>query len=121
MTEIDKSKAIKADMKKLKDTLREIPADKLKMADGLISNAAFMAATLQELKEEINSRGAITEYNGNPVENPVLKSYNTMINRYAGVMAQLLNLLPKEIKDTVRGEENTKVAELKAFIGGGGK
>ena len=116
MTEIEKDKAIKKEMTKLKGTLKNIPKDKIKMAEGLISNAAFMAVTLQELKQEINERGAITTYNKNPVENPATKSYNTMINRYSSIMSQLLALLPKEEQPDAAKQIDPKEEQLKQFI-----
>lgn len=103
-------------MTKLKGTLKNIPKDKIKMAEGLISNAAFMAITLQELKQEINERGAITTYNKNPVENPATKSYNTMINRYSSIMSQLLALLPKEEQPDAAKQIDPKEEQLKQFI-----
>lgn len=86
------------------------------MAEGLIGNAAFMSVTLDELKDEINSRGALTTYNKNLVENPATKSYNTMINRYSAVMAQLLNLLPKDEQPIAAKQVDPKEEKLKKFI-----
>lgn len=125
LSEIEKDKAIKKEIKKLEETLRDIQKDKIKMAEGLIANAAFMSVTLQELKKEINSNGAITLYNKNPVENPATKSYNTMINRYSSVMSQLFNLMPKEDRETNQNKDDSKsdskISELKAFVTGGSK
>ncbi len=123
MAEFNKDKEIKKEIKKLKDTLKEIPKDKIKMAEELISNAAFMSVTLKELQQEVNDRGAITTYNKNPVENPATKSYNTMINRYSSVMSQLLNLLPKDDNKNENSDKplNVKEEALKAFVTGGSK
>lgn len=100
----------------LRKALKNIPEDKMSIATGLMDNAAFMLVTLDELKDEINSRGAFVTYNKNLVENPAMKSYNTMINRYSGVMAQLLNLLPKDEQADVSKNVDKKAAALKDFI-----
>jgi hypothetical protein len=100
----------------LRKALKNIPEDKMSIATGLMDNAAFMLVTLDELKDEINDRGAFVTYNKNLVENPAMKSYNTMINRYSGVMAQLLNLLPKDEQADVSKNVDKKAAALKDFI-----
>ena len=113
---MNKETKIQDEYTKLRKTLRLVPPEKIQMAEGLISNAAFMSITLDELKDEINSRGALTTYNKNLVENPATKSYNTMINRYSAVMAQLLNLLPKDEQSTATQQVDTKAEKLKEFI-----
>ena len=116
MGENTKNSKIQDEYSKLRKTLKAVPAEKIQMAEGLISNAAFMAVTLDELRDEVNSRGALTTYNKNIVENPATKSYNTMINRYSAVMAQLLNLLPKDEQSTATQQVDTKAEKLKEFI-----
>lgn len=112
---MSKETKINDEYTKLRKTLRLVSPEKIQMAEGLISNAAFMSVTLDELKDEINSRGALTTYNKNLVENPATKSYNTMINRYSAVMAQLLNLLPKEDQGAAQ-QTNPKEEKLEKFI-----
>ena len=111
-----KNNKINDEYVKLRKTLKNVTPDKIQMAEGLIGNAAFMSVTLDELKDEINSRGALTTYNKNLVENPATKSYNTMINRYSAVMAQLLNLLPKDEQPIAAKQVDSKEEKLKKFI-----
>jgi phage terminase small subunit len=111
-----KEQRINDEYAKLRKTLKNVTPDKIQMAEGLIGNAAFMNVTLDELKDEINSRGALTTYNKNLVENPATKSYNTMINRYSAVMAQLLNLLPKDEQPIAAKQVDSKEEKLKKFI-----
>ena len=111
-----KEQRINDEYAKLRKTLKNVTPDKIQMAEGLIGNAAFMSVTLDELKDEINSRGALTTYNKNLVENPATKSYNTMINRYSAVMAQLLNLLPKDEQPIAAKQVDSKEEKLKKFI-----
>lgn len=72
---------------------------------GLIEEAAFMRATLKELKESIDTNGPIDEMPQGEYsilrEHPALKSYNTMIQRYSHIIKQLTDLLPKEEQKVV--------------------
>ncbi len=114
MNENETKYKIQEEYAKLRKTLKNVPEEKIKMAEELIGNAAFMAVTLRQLQDEIDKTGPISEYNHRAVENPAVKSYNTMVNRYSNVMAQLLNLLPKA--DQEKTVETAKQKELKRFI-----
>lgn len=95
----DKDKAIKKEMLRLKRILKDIDDNRKKSAEGLIQEAAFMRATLQELKQLVDENGPIDEMPQGDYtilrEHPALKSYNTMIQRYNTVCKELINLLPK--------------------------
>lgn len=74
-------------------------ADKVtkEAAKTLVERAAFMAATLDELQEDISRNGAvIVATNGNGFEikqeNPAQKSYNAMIKNYNSTIVALNNL-----------------------------
>mgnify|MGYP000885549168 FL=1 len=110
----DKQNEIQTEYSKLRKTLKNVPSEKIQMAEELIGNAAFMAVTLRDLQETIEETGPIVEYNHGKVESPAIKSYNTMINRYSGVMSQLLNLLPKD--DSEKAVETANQKKLKQFI-----
>lgn len=111
LTEIEKDKAIKRELKKLKDIFKNLPDNKKKLCSSLIDNAAFMAVTLKALSDEINAMGAVYEmHNGKQqmfCENPAQKSYNTMINRYTAVIKQLLDLLPESQQEATQDELTT--------------
>lgn len=102
---MEKDKIIKKEISKFKKFLKDLPKNKMTAAEGLIQEAAFMRATLQELKATIDEDGPIDIYvqgeNEYPREHPAVKSYNTMIQRYTTVCKELFNLLPKEGPKTV--------------------
>lgn len=95
-TNFEKDEVIADEIVKLSDCFKNIPTDKRKIVDGLISNAAFMFATLQELALYSDKYGVV-EHTADGVgtkESSAIKSYNTMINRYNTVIKQLCDLLP---------------------------
>lgn len=96
-----KEKEIKKEIGRLKRILKDIEKNKKLSAEGLIHEAAFMRVTLQELKEDINKKGAIDEMPQGDYsilrESPAVKTYNTMIQRYTTVCKELFSLLPKEL------------------------
>ncbi|WP_231701770.1 P27 family phage terminase small subunit [Crassaminicella thermophila] len=98
----EKDKAIKKEISRLKRILKELDKNKRDSAEGLIQEAAFMRATLQELKKSIDKNGPIDEMPQGKYsilrEHPALKSYNTMIQRYTTVCKEIFNLLPKEVQ-----------------------
>lgn len=97
----EKDKRINAEIKRLKKILEDLPEDKQSIAEGLISEAAFMRATLEDLKEDINENGVVDEMPQGSYsikrESPAVKTYNTMVQRYNGTCKELFNLLPKDV------------------------
>ncbi len=97
-----KDKAIKKEIARLNKILADVDDKKRKTAEGLIEESAFMRATLQELKQEIDINGPIDEMSQGDYsilrEHPALKSYNTVIQRYTNIIKQLLDLLPKDVQ-----------------------
>ncbi|MED4530923.1 hypothetical protein [Metabacillus fastidiosus] len=100
---IEKEKEIKKEAARLKRIFKELDANKKSASEGLIQEAAFMRATLTQLKEDINLNGTIDEMEqgGYSImrESPAVKTYNTMIQRYTTVMKELLSLFPKEVPE----------------------
>lgn len=95
-----KQKEIKREIAKLKKLLANLSPDKKRAAEGLIQEAAFMRATLGELRAIIDRDGPLDLFEQGDYaynrEHPAVKSYNTMIQRYSAVMKQLIELLPNE-------------------------
>lgn len=117
---MEKEKRIKKEISKLKKIFSGLSETKKKLCESLIENAAFMAVTLEELQKTIKDEGAIGEFtNGNGFgvlqEHPAQKTYNTMINRYASVMKQLIDMLPNAEED----EKNNAGEALAAFVAKG--
>lgn len=112
---VAKDRQTKNEIARLTKIFKDIDKNKKLSAKGLIEEAAYMKSTLKELKSFIDENGAIDEMQQGSYtilrENPALKSYNTMIQRYTTVIKELINLLPKDIqKETSDGFDE--------FVGG---
>jgi hypothetical protein len=98
--EIAKDAIIKKEVTRLTKLYKNIEGNKKEVADGIIQEAAFMRATLGELKVMIDAAGPIDEMPQGEYsilrEHPAVKIYNTMIQRYTSAIKQLTDLLPKE-------------------------
>lgn len=99
---IEKDKLVKREAARLTKLFKDIERVRRLSTNGLIEEAAFMKATLIELKIEIDKDGPIDEMSQGEYsilrEHPALKAYNTMVQRYAGTLKQLTDLLPKEVQ-----------------------
>ena len=97
---VSKDTLVNREINRLTNLFKDIDANKRLTAKGLIEEASFMKATLQELKEMIDEHGPIDEMPQGEYsilrEHPALKSYNTMVQRYTNIINQLTNLHPKE-------------------------
>ena len=97
---VSKDTLVNREINRLTNLFKDIDANKRLTAKGLIEEASFMKATLQELKEMIDEQGPIDEMPQGEYsilrEHPALKSYNTMVQRYTNIINQLTNLHPKE-------------------------
>lgn len=97
---VSKETLVNREISRLTNLFKDIDANKRLTAKGLIEEASFMKATLQELKEMIDEQGPIDEMPQGEYsilrEHPALKSYNTMVQRYTNIINQLTNLHPKE-------------------------
>ncbi len=106
---LEKDKVIKKEISRLNRILKEVDINKKKSVEGLIHEAAFMRATLQELKISIDENGPIDEMQQGDYtilrEHPALRSYNTMIQRYNAVCKEILGLLPKAEAKKVEADE----------------
>lgn len=95
-----KDEVIKKEVQRLKKIYKDLEGKRKQTAEGLIQEAAFMRATLGELKDLIDLNGPIDEMQQGEYsilrEHPAVKTYNTMIQRYSGITKQLTDLLPKE-------------------------
>ncbi len=93
MTDLNKEKRIKKELNKFKKFIKDLELQDKNMAMNLIEELAFMKVTLEDLKEEVNESGVVTEMPQGEYsimrENPALKSYNTMIQRYNQTLKQL--------------------------------
>ena len=99
---LDKEKKIKQEINRVKKLYKDFPKDKVKALDGLIQEAAFMKISLEEMREDllVNGLTEIFEQGSQKFdrERPQVKIYTTFMQRYSGVMKQLIDLLPEEKK-----------------------
>lgn len=103
-----KDEIIKAEKRKLSGIYSRLDKKTKKAVDSLIDEAAFMAASLYELRQIIDQKGYTEEYQNGANQKGVKKCseveiYNTMIKNYMSTVKQLTDLLPKE-QDKVKLE-----------------
>lgn len=103
-----RKKIVSPNITDLADMVNLIPADRKPMAETLAGEIAFMARTLDALKQTVTERGAVDMYqNGTQSfmrESPALKAYNTTVQRYSLLYKQLAELLPKGPVEPFNGE-----------------
>lgn len=101
--DLTKDEKIKRVLRQIRMLFKDMPGNQAKLNSDLFEQAAFMKVTLEELRERINTEGAVIKgKNGNGFnisqEHPAQKSYNTMIKNYLAVMAKLNEMLPPEAR-----------------------
>lgn len=100
---VQKNKAIKKELNRLKKLFQDLPENKKKISEKLIDNAAFMSVSLEELKKDIILYGVKETYvNGKEQfgfkESIESKTYNITIKNYMAIIKQLNEMLPEEKK-----------------------
>lgn len=100
MAELTKEQRISKEVNRLKKLFTVIPKNTLQSVMSLISNAAFMAVTLEDLQKTINKEGAVSKYqNGEnqwgTKKSPEVEIYNSMIKNHSSLIKQLTDLIPK--------------------------
>lgn len=101
--ELTKEEKINKEIKRLNNILKDVEVKKRKTLEGLIEEAAFMRATLEELRQNIDKNGVIDEMPQGEYsilrESPYVKTYNSMIQRYTTINDKIMALLPKNIEE----------------------
>ena len=89
--------------------LEKIPSESHTIAFKLIEELNWMQQTLAKLKNEVDSKGVIDQYqNGNAKDSVALKAYNTTVQRYGN--------LYKQLSDMMTLQEPLEADELITFI-----
>lgn len=101
-----KDEIIKAEKRKLSGIYTRLDKKTKKSTDSLVEEAAFMAASLYELRQIIDEKGYTEEYQNGANQKGIKKCaeveiYNTMVKNYSSVVKQLTDLLPKDQGKTV--------------------
>lgn len=99
-----KEEIIKAEKRKLSGIYTRLDKKTKKAVDSLVGEAAFMAASLYELREKINEKGYVEAYQNGANQKGIKKCseveiYNTMIKNYSSVVKQLTDLIPKKTEN----------------------
>lgn len=104
---------IEVKKKKIKRLFKELPAEKMQFAEGLIYQFAVVSVTLERLADEINNGDLIEDFVQGAQklrrESPALKSYNSTVKSFATLSKSLLDLLPEK-------ERKQAGNELMSFI-----
>ena len=98
---MDKDKIIKTEMARYRKIYKDTDPNKKLFVEKLYTEAAYMYATLKELRDKVNKDGAVIKaINGNgfetTTEHPAQKSYNTTIKNYSMIIKQLDEMVPKK-------------------------
>ena len=96
-----KEEIIKAEKRKLAGIYTRLDRKTKRSVDSLVDEAAFMAASLYELRKIIDEKGYTEEYQNGANQKGIKKCseveiYNTMIKNYSSVVKQLTDLLPED-------------------------
>ena len=109
LSRIERDKEISKEVKKLEKIFKNVEADKVKLVQGLIENAAFLRVTLYELREIMLETGTIENFkNGSQEmlrEHPAMKNYSTLLKNYTTIMKQLFDVLPNGGAGTAEKDE----------------
>lgn len=99
----------------------DLSENELKVAAGLIDQAAFLSVTLEDLAESITKNGTIEEYtNGKNQSGRKISSdaklYNSLVAKYTAITTKLLQLVPKAKTEKPERKEQEKnaAADLEA-------
>lgn len=106
----DNDKQVTKERERLLEIYKDIPGDKLKVAEGLIIQAARLRVMLNYMWQDIQDNGEYDMFQQSDKappyerERPVARLYTTRDQSYQRVIKQLTDLLPKESNE----DENKK-------------
>lgn len=113
--ELSINERIEKEVRRLKKIYKEVGKDKEAIIEGLIQRAAYMRITLEDWEKDILQNGYYEMFTQSEKtepyerERPVARLYNTMNKNYQGIIKQLTDLVPKEVKVV---EENDGFADF---------
>ena len=91
---------------RLSEMIEAVPAEKQVVAQKLLDEIVFMADMLIQLRASIREKGPLDLFEQGKQkilrENPALKAYNTVAQRYGQFCKQYTDLLPKQQADGVQ-------------------
>lgn len=94
---------LKERVDELKEIFAEVPAEKMKVAEPMLTRVAKMEFYLVDLEDQIDEVGFVEQYqNGNnqfgSKESTASRSYSTVIKNYNSLVRTLLSLLPDDAR-----------------------
>ncbi|MBO5032159.1 MAG: hypothetical protein J6D08_09785 [Lachnospiraceae bacterium] len=118
---VEKNKRIKKEIARLKKLFKEIDENKKKLVQSTIEDVAFLAVTMQDLRESIVRDGTTVEYkNGEnqygTKQSPDAQLYLAMSQKQTQAMKILIDCMPKSTQvpmqndgfdDFVRGRDTS--------------
>ncbi|MBA1354607.1 MULTISPECIES: hypothetical protein [Staphylococcus] len=109
----EREKLVAIEEKRLLEIYKDLPNEKLKVAQGLIKQAARNRVMLNYMWEDIQENGEYDLFQQSqnvPAyerERPIARLYNTRDQSYQRAIKQLTDLLPKENTQTESNESST--------------
>ena len=110
----------KKEKKKLKAIISQLPEDLVKISEGLVEDASFMAEQLEKLRDYIDENGWSEQYQNGANQfgkkiSVEADSYIKLQKSYSAIIKQLTDLLPKG------SEVPAAASEIMDFLGKGKK
>lgn len=111
--QLEREKLTNQEKNRIKKVYKDIPREKLKVVEGLISEASFMKITLEEVRTDLLKNGMTEIFEQGPNvynrKRPEVEIYTSLIQRYSQVMKQLIDYMPVQ-------EQKEESDELKEFL-----
>lgn len=104
---------VKTETERLNKIFKDIPQDRMKVAQGLIIQAARLRVLLDDAWLDIQTNGdyeLFTQSENTPPyerERPVAKHFNQRDGSYQKVVMQLTKLLPEDVKEEIKEERKS--------------
>lgn len=98
-----KEERINKERERLTALFADLDANQLQAAAGLISSAAFLAVSLEDLEAEINANGYIDSYTNGASQagekiSAAVQAYATLNAKYQSTIQKLLKIVPPAAK-----------------------
>ena len=119
-----KQERIEAEKARLFELFKNMDVNQLETARGLISSAAFLRVSLEDLEKIINENGYVDEYSNGQHQtgqkiSAAVQSYNGLCAKYTTIVTKLLSIVPpaerpqlKHLSD-INNESVSRDARLK--------
>lgn len=119
---VDKVDRIEAERIKLLNQFKGIDERRKKTVEKLIENAAWISATLEDIRKSMDDKGMlglVSEYqNGEnqwgSKKSPEVEIYSNLISNYSKIVGQLTSMMPEEVRVN---KEDKDLKAMKEFLG----